>query len=65
MNYKEIMVIVLLLEVALVGILVTIQFENYRTHRKLNEIKTELDSTNVKVDSLQKEVYSLNCYPYK
>ena len=64
MNYKEIMVIVLLLEVALVGILVTILFETTRTHRKLNEIKTELDNANVKVDSLQKEVYLLNCYLY-
>ena len=64
MNHKEIMVIVLLLEVALAGILVTILFETTRTHRKLNEIKTELDNANVKVDSLQKEVYLLNCYLY-
>ena len=64
MNYKEIMVIVLLLEVALAGVLVTILFETHRTHRKLNEIKTELDNANVKVDSLQKEVYLLNCYLY-
>lgn len=64
MNYKEIMIIVLLLEVALAGILVTILFETTRTHRKLNEIKTELDNANVKVDSLQKEVYLLNCYLY-
>ena len=64
MNYKKIMVGALLLEVALVGILVTILFETTRTHRKLNEIKTELDNANVKVDSLQKEVYSLNCCLY-
>ena len=64
MNYKKIMVGALLLEVAFVGMLVTIQFETCRTHRKLNEIKTELDSINVKVDSLQKEVYLLNCYLY-
>ena len=64
MNYKEIMVIVLLLEVALAGVLVTILFETSRTQRKLNEIKTELDNANVKVDSLQKEVYLLNCYLY-
>ena len=60
MNYKKIMVGALLLEVALV----TILFETNRTHRKLNEIKTELDNANVKVDSLQKEVYLLNCYLY-
>ena len=64
MNYKEIMVIVLLLEVAFAVALVTILFETNRTHRKLNEIKTELDNANVKVDSLQKEVYLLNCYLY-
>ena len=64
MNYKKIMVGALLLEVALVGILVTILFETNRTHRKLNEIKTELNNANVKVDSLQKEVYLLNCYLY-
>ena len=64
MNYKEIMVIVLLLEIALAVILVTILFETNDTNRKLNEIKTELDNTNVKVDSLQKEVYLLNCYLY-
>ena len=64
MNYKKIMVGALLLEVALVGILVTILFETSRTQRKLNEIKTELDNTNVKVDSLHKEVYLLNCYLY-
>ena len=64
MNYKKIMVGALLLEVALVGILVTILFETNRTHRKLNEIKTELDNANVKVDSLHKEVYLLNCYLY-
>ena len=58
------MVNVLLLEVALAVILVTILFETNRTNRKLNEIKTELDNANVKVDSLQKEVYLLNCYLY-
>ena len=64
MNYKKIMVGALLLEVAFAVALVTILFETNRTNRKLNEIKTELDSTNVKVDSLQKEVYLLNCYLY-
>ena len=64
MNYKKIMVGTLLLEVAFAVALVTIIFETNRTHRKLNEIKTELDNTNVKVDSLQKEVYLLNCYLY-
>ena len=64
MNYKKIMVGALLLEVAFAVALVTILFETNRTHRKLNEIKTELDNTNVKVDSLQKEVYLLNCYSY-
>ena len=64
MNYKKIMVVALLLEVAFAVALVTILFETNRTHRKLNEIKTELDNTNVKVDSLQKEVYLLNCYLY-
>ena len=64
MNYKKIMVGALLLEVAFAVALVTILFETNRTNRKLNEIKTELDNTNVKVDSLQKEVYLLNCYLY-
>ena len=64
MNYKKIMVGALLVEVAFAVALVTILFETNRTHRKLNEIKTELDNTNVKVDSLQKEVYLLNCYLY-
>ena len=64
MNYKKIMVGALLLEVAFAVALVTILFETNRTHRKLNEIKTELDNTNVKVDSLQKELYLLNCYLY-
>lgn len=64
MNYKKIMVGALLLEVVFAVALVTILFETNRTHRKLNEIKTELDNTNVKVDSLQKEVYLLNCYLY-
>ena len=64
MNYKKIMVGALLLEVAFAVALVTILFETNRTHRKLNEIKTELNKANVKVDSLQKEVYLLNCYLY-
>ena len=64
MNYKKIMVGALLLEVAFAVALVTILFETNSTHRKLNEIKTELDNANVKVDSLQKEVYSLNCCLY-
>lgn len=64
MNYKKIMVGALLLEVAFAVALVTILFETNRTNRKLNEIKTELDNANVKVDSLQKEVYLLNCYLY-
>lgn len=64
MNYKKIMFGALLLEVVFAVALVTILFETNRTHRKLNEIKTELDNTNVKVDSLQKEVYLLNCYLY-
>lgn len=64
MNYKKIMVVALLLEVAFAVALVTILFETNRTNRKLNEIKTELDNANVKVDSLQKEVYLLNCYLY-
>lgn len=64
MNYKKIMVGTLLLEVAFAVALVTILFETNRTNRKLNEIKTELDNANVKVDSLQKEVYLLNCYLY-
>ena len=64
MNYKKIMVGALLLEVAFAVALVTILFETNRTHRKLNEIKTELNNVNVKVDSLQKEVYLLNCYLY-
>ena len=42
MNYKKIMVGALLLEVAFAVALVTILFETNRTHRKLNEIKTEL-----------------------
>lgn len=64
MNYKKIMVGALLFEVAFAVALATILFETNRTHRKLNEIKTELDNANVKVDSLQKEVYLLNCYLY-
>ena len=64
MNYKKIMVGAFLLEVAFAVALATILFEANRTHRKLNEIKTELDNANVKVDSLQKEVYLLNCYLY-
>lgn len=64
MNYKKIMAGALLLEVAFAVALVTILFETNRTNRKLNEIKTELDNANVKVDSLQKEVYLLNCYLY-
>ena len=64
MNYKKIMTGALLLEVAFAVALVTILFETNRTNRKLNEIKTELDNANVKVDSLQKEVYLLNCYLY-
>ena len=64
MNYKKIMVGALLLEVAFAVALVTILFETNRTNRKLNEIKTELDNANVKIDSLQKEVYLLNCYLY-
>ena len=64
MNYKKIMVGALLLEVAFAVALVTILFETNRTSRKLNEIKTELNNANVKVDSLQKEVYLLNCYLY-
>lgn len=64
MNYKKIMVGALLFEVAFAVALVTILFETNRTNRKLNEIKTELDNANVKVDSLQKEVYLLNCYLY-
>ena len=64
MNYKKIMVGALLLEVAFAVALATILFETNRTHRKLNEIKTELDNANVKVDSIQKEVYLLNCYLY-
>ena len=64
MNYKKIMVGALLLKVAFAVALVTILFETNRTNRKLNEIKTELDNANVKVDSLQKEVYLLNCYLY-
>lgn len=64
MNYKKIMVGALLLEVAFAVALVTILLETNRTNRKLNEIKTELDNANVKVDSLQKEVYLLNCYLY-
>ena len=58
------MVGALLLEVAFAVALATILFETNRTHRKLNEIKTELNNANVKVDSLQKEVYLLNCYLY-
>ena len=58
------MVGALLLEVAFAVALVTILFETNRTHHKLNEIKTELNNANVKVDSLQKEVYLLNCYLY-
>ena len=64
MNYKKIMVGALLLKVSFAVALVTILFETNRTHRKLNEIKTELDNANVKVDSIQKEVYLLNCYLY-
>ena len=64
MNYKKIMVGALLLEVAFAVAFVTILFETNRTNRKLNEIKTELNNANVKVDSLQKEVYLLNCYLY-
>ena len=64
MNYKKIMVGALLLEVAFAVALVTILLETNRTNRKLNEIKTELNKANVKVDSLQKEVYLLNCYLY-
>ena len=64
MNYRKIMVGALLFEVAFAVALVTILFETNRTHRKLNEIKTELNNANVKVDSLQKEVYLLNCYLY-
>ena len=64
MNYKKIMVGALLLEVAFAVALVTILFETNHTNRKLNEIKTELNNANVKVDSLQKEVYLLNCYLY-
>ena len=64
MNYKKIMVGALLLEVAFAVALVTILFETNRTYRKLNEIKTELNNANVKVDSLQKEVYLINCYLY-
>ena len=64
MNYKKIMVGALLLEVAFAVALATILFETNRTHSKLNEIKTELNNANVKVDSLQKEVYLLNCYLY-
>ena len=64
MNYKKIMVGALLLEVAFAVALVTILFETNRTNRKLNEIKTELNNANVKVDSLQKELYLLNCYLY-
>ena len=64
MNYKKIMVGALLFEVAFAVALVTILFETNRTNRKLNEIKTELDNANLKVDSLQKEVYLLNCYLY-
>ena len=64
MNYKKIMVGALLLEVAFAVALVTILFETNRTNRKLNEIKTELNNANVKVDSLQKEAYLLNCYLY-
>ena len=64
MNYRKIMVGALLLEVAFAVALATILFETNRTHRKLNEIKTELNNANVKVDSLQKEVYLLNCYLY-
>ena len=64
MNYKKIMVGALLFEVAFAVALVTILFETNRTNRKLNEIKTELDNANVKVDSLQKEAYLLNCYLY-
>ena len=64
MNYKKIMVCALLLEVAFAVALVTILFETNRTNRKLNEIKPELNNANVKVDSLQKEVYLLNCYLY-
>ena len=64
MNYRKIMVCALLFEVAFAVALVTILFETNRTHRKLNEIKTELNNANVKVDSLQKEVYLLNCYLY-
>ena len=64
MNYKKIMVGALLLEVAFAVALVTILFETNRIHCKLNEIKTELNNANVKVDSLQKEVYLLNCYLY-
>ena len=64
MNYKKIMAGALLLEVAFAVALVTILFETNRTNRKLNEIKTELDNANVKVDSIQKEVYLLNCYLY-
>ena len=58
------MVCALLFEVAFAVALVTIIFETNRIHCKLNEIKNELDSTNVKVDSLQKEVYSFNCCLY-
>lgn len=64
MNYKKIMVGALLLEVSFSVALVTILFETNRTHRKLNEIKTELNNANIKVDSLQKELYLLNCYLY-
>ena len=64
MNYKKIMVGALLFEVAFAVALVTILFETNRTHRKLNEIKTDLDNANVKVDSIQKELYLLNCYLY-
>ena len=64
MNYKKIMVGAILLEVAFAVALVTILFETNRTNRKLNEIKTELDNANIKVDSLKKEVYLLNCYLY-
>ena len=58
------MVGALLFEVAFAVALVTIIFETNRIHCKLNEIKTELDSTSAKVDSLQKEVYSFNCCMY-
>lgn len=64
MNYKKVIFSAVLFEVVVLVLLITTLSETHRTYRKVDTIQNQLDSANVKIDSLQNEVYLLNCYLY-